>query len=111
MGTKREKNRAVVHESHETEPAARPQAHGFDELDVAILRHLETPRPRHQLRSRRSSWPLRLRRPRGASWRLKTSGAIRGYRALIDDRLLGRQMTVFIRVTLERQSAPVLCRV
>ena len=39
---------------------------------------------------------------------LETSGAIRGYRALIDDRLLGKRMTVFIRITLERQSAPVL---
>ena len=39
---------------------------------------------------------------------LEASGAIRGYRALIDDRLLGKRMTVFIRVTLERQSAAVL---
>ena len=39
---------------------------------------------------------------------LEASGAIRGYRAQIDDRLLGKRMTVFIRVTLERQSAPVL---
>ena len=33
---------------------------------------------------------------------------IRGYRAMIDDRVLGKRMTVYIRVTLERQSAPVL---
>ena len=39
---------------------------------------------------------------------LETSGAIRGYRALVDDRMLGKRMTVFIRVTLERQSAAVL---
>jgi Lrp/AsnC family transcriptional regulator, leucine-responsive regulatory protein len=39
---------------------------------------------------------------------LETTGAIRGYRALINDRLLGKHMTVFVRVTLERQSAPVL---
>jgi len=39
---------------------------------------------------------------------LEDSGVIRGYRAQIDDRLLGKRMTVFIRVTLERQSAPVL---
>ncbi len=39
---------------------------------------------------------------------LESSGAIRGYRAVIDDRLLGKHMTVFIRVTLERQSAAVL---
>jgi Lrp/AsnC family leucine-responsive transcriptional regulator len=39
---------------------------------------------------------------------LETSGAIRGYRAVVDDRLTGKPMTVFIRVTLERQSAQVL---
>lgn len=39
---------------------------------------------------------------------LETSGAIRGYRAVVDDRMLGKSMTVFIRVTLERQSATVL---
>jgi DNA-binding Lrp family transcriptional regulator len=39
---------------------------------------------------------------------LEAAGAIRGYRALVDDRLLGKRMTVFIRVTLDRQSAAVL---
>ncbi len=39
---------------------------------------------------------------------LEASGAIRGYRALVDDRLLGKRRTVYIRVTLERQSADVL---
>lgn len=39
---------------------------------------------------------------------LEASGAIRGYRAIVDDRLLGKRMTVYIRVTLERQSAAVL---
>ena len=39
---------------------------------------------------------------------LENEGAIRGYRALVDDRLFGKQMTVYIRVTLERQSASVL---
>ncbi len=39
---------------------------------------------------------------------LEASGAIRGYHAQIDDRLLGKRMTVYIRVTLERQSAAVL---
>ena len=33
---------------------------------------------------------------------LEASGAIRGYRALVDDRLLGKRRTVYIRVTLER---------
>ena len=39
---------------------------------------------------------------------MEASGAIRGYRALIDDRHLGKHRTVFIRVTLERQTAEVL---
>ena len=39
---------------------------------------------------------------------LEASGAIRGYRALIDDRFLGKHITVYLRVTLERQSAAVL---
>jgi Lrp/AsnC family leucine-responsive transcriptional regulator len=39
---------------------------------------------------------------------LESSGAIRGYCAQIDDRLLGKRMTVYIRVSLERQSAAVL---
>ena len=52
-------------------------------------------------------WAFRPPRPRGGFRRLKLLGAIRGYRALIDDRLLGKRMTVYIRVTLERQSAAV----
>lgn len=39
---------------------------------------------------------------------LEAAGVIRGYRAMVDDRVLGKRMTVYIRVTLERQSAPVL---
>ncbi|WP_109489183.1 Lrp/AsnC family transcriptional regulator [Occallatibacter savannae] len=39
---------------------------------------------------------------------LEAAGVIRGYRAMIDERVLGKRMTVYIRVTLERQSAPVL---
>jgi Lrp/AsnC family transcriptional regulator, leucine-responsive regulatory protein len=39
---------------------------------------------------------------------LEEAGIIRGYQALVDDKSLGRNMTVFIRVTLERQSAALL---
>lgn len=39
---------------------------------------------------------------------LENAGLIRGYRAVVDDRLLGKHITVYIRVTLERQSATVL---
>ena len=41
---------------------------------------------------------------------LETSGAIRGYRAVVNDRLLGKSKTVYIRVTLERESADVLSK-
>jgi Lrp/AsnC family transcriptional regulator, leucine-responsive regulatory protein len=41
---------------------------------------------------------------------LEASGAIRGYRAQVDDRLLGKSKTVYIRVTLERESADVLSK-
>ena len=41
---------------------------------------------------------------------LEASGAIRGYRAVVDDRLLGKSKTVYIRVTLERDTADVLSK-
>ena len=41
---------------------------------------------------------------------LEASGAIRGYRAVVDDRLLGKSKTAYIRVTLERESADVLSK-
>lgn len=41
---------------------------------------------------------------------LESSGAIKGYRAVVDDRLLGKSRTVYIRVTLERESAEVLSK-
>jgi DNA-binding Lrp family transcriptional regulator len=82
-------------------------AAGLDELDAAILRFLE----RHGRATNFEVGEAVGLSASAASRRiqaLETSGAIRGYRALIDDRLLGKRMTVFIRVTLERQSAPVL---
>lgn len=79
----------------------------LDELDEAILRFLEE-------NGRATNYEVGEAAGLSASaasrriQALETSGAIRGYRALIDDRLLGKRMTVFIRITLERQSAPVL---
>jgi len=79
----------------------------LDELDTAILRFLER-------NGRATNFEVGEAvglSPSAASRRilaLQGSGAIRGYRALIDDRLLGKSMTVYIRVTLERQSAAVL---
>lgn len=80
---------------------------GLDELDAAILSFLER-------RGRATNFEVGEAVGLSASaasrriQALEVSGAIRGYRAQIDDRLLGKRMTVYIRVTLERQSAPVL---
>ncbi len=79
----------------------------MDELDLAILHYLE-----HAGRATNYEVGEAVGLSASAASRriqaLEEMGAIRGYRALIDDRLLGRQMTVFVRVTLEKQSAPVL---
>ena len=80
---------------------------GLDELDAAILRYLES-------HGRATNYEVGEQVGLSASaasrriQALEASGAIRGYRAQIDDRLLGKQMTIYIRVSLERQSATVL---
>ena len=79
----------------------------LDELDAAILRYLERD-------GRATNFEVGEAVGLSASaasrriQALEASGAIRGYRALVDDRLLGKRRTVYIRVTLERQSADVL---
>lgn len=79
----------------------------MDPLDVAILVYLER-------RGRATNFEVGEAvglSASAASRRIQTlegAGAIRGYRAIVDDRLLGRRMTVFIRVTLERQTAAML---
>jgi Lrp/AsnC family leucine-responsive transcriptional regulator len=103
MRTKRAKTTPSLQETS----AWLADSSGFDELDAAILGHLER-------NGRATNYEVgeavglsasaASRRIQG----LETSGAIRGYRALVDDRMLGKRMTVFIRVTLERQSAAVL---
>jgi DNA-binding Lrp family transcriptional regulator len=91
-----------------TEPSGgAPTPTPLDELDSAILGHLAR-------NGRATNYEVgeavglsasaASRRIQG----LEAAGVIRGYRALVDDRLLGKQMTIYIRVTLERQSAPVL---
>jgi Lrp/AsnC family transcriptional regulator, leucine-responsive regulatory protein len=102
MGTKRDGTQPVVHES-----VAGPLPTGMDDLDTAILGYLER-------NGRATNYEVGEAVGLSASaasrriQALETIGAIRGYRALINDRLLGKHMTVFVRVTLERQSAPVL---
>jgi Lrp/AsnC family transcriptional regulator, leucine-responsive regulatory protein len=113
MGTKHDKNSSLAQESRSrTIRAAAEHAPGSgslvaDELDEGILHHLER-------NGRATNYEVGEAVGLSASaasrriQALEAAGAIRGYRAMIDDRLLGKRMTVFIRVTLERQSAPVL---
>lgn len=80
---------------------------GLDELDAAILRFLETS-------GRATNYEVGEAVGLSASaasrriQALESSGAIRGYRALIDERLVGKGTTVYIRVTLDSESAAVL---
>jgi DNA-binding Lrp family transcriptional regulator len=124
MRTKREQNSSFVQQSPEASrsvenlrsaagleapgsEAARLEGARLDELDTAILHHLA----RHGRATNFEVGEAVGLSASAASRRilaLEASGAIRGYRALIDDRLLGKHMTVYIRVTLERQSAAVL---
>ncbi len=89
------------------ENAASSQNAELDELDASILRFLE----RHGRATNYEVGEAVGLSASAASRRiqaLESAGAIRGYRAEVDDRLLGRRMTIYIRVTLERQSAAVL---
>ena len=102
MGTKREQTNSLTQElSHTT------AQDGLDDLDAAILRHLER-------NGRATNFDVGEAVGLSASaasrriQALEASGIIRGYRAVVDDRLLGKHITVYIRVTLERQSASVL---
>ena len=111
MGTKRERKSISTQESadQDAEEITEGAAGGLDELDTAILRHLEQ-------NGRATNFEVGEAVGLSASaasrriQALESSGAIRGYRALVDDRLLGKRRTVYIRVTLERESADVLGR-
>jgi|CZKZ01.1.fsa_nt_gi DNA-binding Lrp family transcriptional regulator len=109
MSTKRVKNADLSQEDGASRlpgGAGNPAAE-LDDLDEAILRHL-------QRNGRATNYEVGEAVGLSASaasrriQALESSGAIRGYRARIDDRLLGKRMTVYIRVSVERQSAPVL---
>jgi Lrp/AsnC family leucine-responsive transcriptional regulator len=113
MSTKRVRNSARLHSLSaagvelDVPPAGVDGAGALDEMDEAILRHLER-------NGRATNFEVGEAVGLSASaasrriQALEDAGAIRGYRALVDDRLLGKRMTVFIRVSLERQSAAVL---
>ena len=109
MGTKRDENESASQESTKfpaRENTESPAA-DLDDLDTSILRYLER-------NGRATNFEVGEAVGLSASaasrriQALEVSGAIRGYRALIDDRMLGKRRTVYIRVTLERQSAAVL---
>lgn len=113
MGTKRDRNGLIAQDSsvdrieRGLRNGAAGLAGGMDDLDAAILRYLS----RHGRATNYEVGEAVALSASAASRRiqaLEAAGAIRGYQARIDDRLLGKRMTVFIRVTLERQSAPVL---
>jgi Lrp/AsnC family leucine-responsive transcriptional regulator len=109
MSMKRDKNGRETHESSKSGPHTGTEVvtGRLDELDDAILRYLE-----RNGRATNSEVGEGVGLSASAASRriqmLEASGAIRGYRALIDNRILGKYMTVYIRVTLERQSASVL---
>ena len=111
MRTKRDLNGRAMQESSaeamETglEMAAAKAGNRIDELDAAILRYLE----RHGRATNYEVGEAVGLSASAASRRiqaLETSGAIRGYRAEIDDRLLGKRMTVFIRVRWSASQRP-----
>jgi Lrp/AsnC family transcriptional regulator, leucine-responsive regulatory protein len=103
MRTKRERKSLLVQETR----ATLEDRSAMDPLDAAILAYLER-------RGRATNFEVGEAVGLSASaasrriQALEASGAIRGYRTMVDDRLLGRRMTVFIRVTLERQTAAML---
>ncbi|MGA8730817.1 MAG: Lrp/AsnC family transcriptional regulator [Terracidiphilus sp.] len=102
MGTIRDQKDELSQENVDERSASE-----LDALDISILRHLE----RHGRATNYEVGEAIGLSASAASRRilaLEKLGAIRGYRALVDDRLLGKRMTVYIRVTLERQSANVL---
>lgn len=102
MGTKREQDNHLSQEIF-----APPPDVSLDELDSAILRFLES----HGRATNYEVGEAVGLSASAASRRIQSleeCKAIRGYRAVIDDRLLGKRMTIYIRITLERQSAAVL---
>ncbi|HXS77931.1 MAG TPA: Lrp/AsnC family transcriptional regulator [Terracidiphilus sp.] len=106
MSTKNDRDAVPSQESREAEVKI-AQGIDLDDLDGAILAFL-------QRNGRATNFEVGDAVGLSASaasrriQSLEAAGVIRGYRAVIDDRMLGKRMTVYIRVTLERQSAPVL---
>lgn len=106
MRTEDDQYSRSAHESSDPAPAAK-RSERLDELDAAILSYLEE-------HGRATNYEVGEAVGLSASaasrriQELEHSGAIRGYRTLIDEHLLGKATTVYIRVTLDRESAEVL---
>ncbi len=82
-------------------------ADALDDFDTAILGFLES----HGRATNYEVGEAVGLSASAASRRIQTlenAGAIRGYRALLDEGLLGKGTTVYIRVTLDSESAAVL---
>jgi Lrp/AsnC family transcriptional regulator, leucine-responsive regulatory protein len=111
MSTKRALKRQDSRELISNRPASgeeRPNV-ALDEFDFAIIGVLE-----HNGRATNAEVGEAVGLSASAASRriqaLEASGVIRGYRAVVDDRLLGKSKTVYIRVTLERETADVLSK-
>ncbi len=111
MSTKRASKKPTtrISTASSAESGEKPATTAFDEFDFAILGVLE-----HNGRATNAEVGATVGLSASAASRriqaLEAAGAIRGYRALVDDRLLGKSRTVYIRVTLERESADVLSK-
>jgi Lrp/AsnC family transcriptional regulator, leucine-responsive regulatory protein len=103
MSTKRDRSISTAQEPR----AWTPDSGDLDQLDLAILTFLER-------NGRATNYDVGEAVGLSASaasrriQALEAGGVIKGFRAVVDDRMLGKRMTVFLRVTLERQSASVL---
>lgn len=111
MSTKRAQNRANTRKStgNVAPKIQKPADAELDDFDRAILGVLE----RNGRATNAEVGEAAGLSASAASRRvqlLEESGAIRGYRAVVDDRLVGKSLLVYIRVTLERESADVLSK-
>ncbi len=93
----------------DVQQSEKPALPGLDEFDRAILGVLE-----RNGRATNAEVGEAVGLSASAASRrvqvLEQAGAIRGYRAVVDGRLLGKSLTVYIRVTLERETADVLSK-
>ena len=98
MSTKRVNSPIIEHETRAT---------ALDEIDTAIIRVLQ-----RKGRATNDEVGDAVGLSSSAASRrihaLESRGVITGYQALIENKILGADITVFVRVTLERQAAAAL---